>query len=95
MSKERWIPETDEEWRQLDESRMGSRIPFRYIILAVLAVVAACKLWLFPIWDQQLHGIYDQQQALEAACVKAGGTVTPDGCYGLRNRSDKTPKVQR
>lgn len=39
------------------------RIRFRYIVLIVLAIMAACRFWLYPIWDQQLRDIYEQQKA--------------------------------
>ena len=84
MAKETWVPCTEEEWRQLDESRMGSRIPFWKVIIGCFALAAALKLLVFPYWDSQVTDLYKQQQALEAACVKAGGIVMEDGCRGLR-----------
>ncbi len=85
----KWIPETDSEWAQLDEYNMArdnNRIPFRYLILFVLAIVVAIKLWVLPLWDAQMDDLYQQQRAMEQACERAGGVVTEDGCRGLRHK---------
>ena len=81
----RRIPETEAEWAALDYRRMhGDRLPFKYVILLCAAAFAIMKLWVIPAWDRQMNDLYNQQNALEAACVKAGGIVTEDGCRGLR-----------
>jgi uncharacterized ion transporter superfamily protein YfcC len=85
----RYIPETDEEWKQLharNMRRQDSHPPLRYVVLFVLVIAAICKLWIFPAWDRQVDDLYQQQRAMEQACERAGGVVTEDGCRGLRHK---------
>jgi hypothetical protein len=49
MKQPKWIPETDEEWRQLDEKRTGqmnSRFPFYLTLaLALLFTLVFCYVY--------------------------------------------------
>ena len=83
MPKRDWIPETDEEWRQLDEQRMreqrrrraqdDGKLPFRYVVLLALAMYCLCRIVLFPAWDQQMDDLFKQQQEAAHAKCKALG----------------------
>ena len=85
----RYIPETDEEWRQLDARNMrrqDSHPPLRYVVLCLVAIAVVIRFWVMPAWDRQIHDLFEQQEAIQRACEKAGGIFTEDGCRGLRHK---------
>jgi hypothetical protein len=47
----------------------NDRVPFRYIVLAVLAIIAIARLWLFPYWESQLRHDF-QKCDQHPECVK-------------------------
>lgn len=60
-------------------------IPFRYIVLSAIILLAVIRFIVFPHWDKQMKELFAQQEA-HARFECGSGVITTDGnCHPLRS----------